>query len=123
MCRHGGSIHPPLPCRLFFGLCVLGGLLVSQALYAQLGARSALVRACHDLPSRLELRCDGQLVELPGEHQHQHQHKRQHKHKHQHKRQNGPLPIITSSTQEYMNTQHDTCKVVENRILLLRAKG
>lgn len=37
-----------------------------QALYAQLGVRSALVRACHDLPSRVELRCDGQLVDLPG---------------------------------------------------------
>lgn len=37
-----------------------------QALYAQLGVRSALVRACHDLPSRIELRCDGQLVDLPG---------------------------------------------------------
>lgn len=36
-----------------------------QALYAQLGVRSALVRACHDLPSRIELRCDGQLVDLP----------------------------------------------------------
>ncbi|CAM9951780.1 unnamed protein product, partial [Hapterophycus canaliculatus] len=33
--------------------------------YAQLGVRSALVRACHDLPSRIELRCDGKLVPLP----------------------------------------------------------
>eukprot|EP00752_Nemacystus_decipiens_P015578 g13901.t1 len=39
--------------------------LVNKALYAQLGVRSALVRACHDLPSRIELRCDGQLVDLP----------------------------------------------------------
>ena len=38
-----------------------------QVMYAQLGARSGLVRACHDLPSRLELRCDGRLVEQPGE--------------------------------------------------------
>ncbi|CAM9813637.1 unnamed protein product [Ectocarpus sp. 6 AP-2014] len=39
--------------------------LFNKALYAQLGVRSALVRACHDLPSRIELRCDGQLVDLP----------------------------------------------------------
>ncbi|CAM9229849.1 unnamed protein product, partial [Ectocarpus fasciculatus] len=39
--------------------------LFNKALYAQLGVRSALVRACHDLPSRVELRCDGQLVQLP----------------------------------------------------------
>ncbi|CAN0402010.1 unnamed protein product [Pylaiella littoralis] len=39
--------------------------LFNKALYAQLGVRSALVRACHDLPSRMELRCDGQLVQLP----------------------------------------------------------
>lgn len=46
----------PYPGQFFF----------FQALYAQLGVRSALVRACHDLPSRIELRCDGQLVDLPG---------------------------------------------------------
>lgn len=37
-----------------------------QVLYAQMGARSALLREFNDLSSRLELRCDGRLVELPG---------------------------------------------------------
>lgn len=49
---------PCVPCGLLCGV---------QVMYAQLGARSGLVRACHDLPARLELRCDGRLVELPGE--------------------------------------------------------
>lgn len=44
---------------------MVGGAL-SQVLYAQLGVRSALARAYRDLPARLELRCDGRLVELPG---------------------------------------------------------
>ncbi|CAM9478679.1 unnamed protein product [Choristocarpus tenellus] len=34
-------------------------------MYAQLGARSALVNGCRDLPSRIELRCDGKVVHLP----------------------------------------------------------
>lgn len=38
---------------------------VNKVLYAQMGARSALVRACHDLSSRLEIRCDGRVVSLP----------------------------------------------------------
>ncbi|CAM9927441.1 unnamed protein product [Discosporangium mesarthrocarpum] len=34
-------------------------------MYAIGGARSALDRACRDLPKRLELRCDGEVVHLP----------------------------------------------------------